>query len=207
MTIDQLALLDSDEREIDSPFLDLPLPSADGRRVAILLHPGRVKSGLQANLRLGRALQRAEKVTLVIRHPELGPEVRKEWEVTASDIEPPQPERWTFEPPREGTLDPVVVQLDGPVSSTAESQIAIAGPDRERVAGMAHLEAGETLWRFTPTQPWRASRYAVVVLPDLEDTAGNRPGALFEGIGASRVRSEAAILAFPVRATRTEFTP
>ena len=61
------------EREIDWPFLDLPLPAADGRRVAILLHPGRVKSGLQANLRRGRALRRGAKVTLVIRHPELGP--------------------------------------------------------------------------------------------------------------------------------------
>lgn len=188
LTIAEVRLLDARGREIPSPFLDLPLPTADGRRVTILLHPGRVKSGLQANLTLGRALHAGATVTLVVDHPALAQPVRKTWQVTPFDAVSPQPERWRFAPPRRGSRSPLVVHLDAPISSTAEVLIAIRGPDGERVAGVARLEQGETVWRFVPTQPWRVGNYALVTHPDLEDPAGNRPCATFETIKASQVR-------------------
>jgi hypothetical protein len=78
----------------------LPLPSPDAKRVTILLHPGRVKSGDHAHLVFGRALRAGSVVTLVVDDPALAQPVRKTWEVTAFDAESPQPAQWTFEPPR-----------------------------------------------------------------------------------------------------------
>ena len=46
----RVRLLSDDGQEIESAFLDLPLASADGSGVAVLLHPGRVKSGVGAVL-------------------------------------------------------------------------------------------------------------------------------------------------------------
>jgi hypothetical protein len=80
-----------------------------------------------------------------------------------------------------------VLRLDTPISSSAETLIAIRGPDGRRVAGTTHLEAGETVWRFVPARAWRAGSFAVVIHPDLEDAAGNRQCAPFEVIDASRV--------------------
>lgn len=190
LSIDHIKLTDVNGLEIEHPFLDLPLPSPDGGRVTILLHPGRVKSGVRANLALGRALHAGSVVTLVVDDPALAQPVRKTWEVTAFDAESPQPAQWTFEPPRRGSRDPIVVHLDAPISSSAEALIAVRGPDGRRLAGTIRLEGGETVWRFVPARPWRAGTYAVVTHPDLEDPAGNRPCAPFEVIGASRVRCE-----------------
>jgi hypothetical protein len=199
LNIDNVKLIASDGVEIEHAFLDLPLPSADARRVTILLDPGRVKSGLAENVVLGRALHAGSKVTLVVDEPELSLPIRKTWYVTAFDANPPRPSLWTFRPPRWGTRDPLEVHLDAPLSSTAESLIAIRGPDGLRFRGAARLESGETVWRFVPARTWREGIYAVVTHPDLEDVAGNRPCGPFEAVAASRVRCE--------KGTAQEFEP
>lgn len=185
--LDQLKLVDASGVAIQDPFLDLLLPGRDGRRVTILFHPGRIKTGVGANLALGRALHVGAQVTLVINHPELGHAVYKTWRVTPFDGKSPQPARWTFVPPQAGRRAALVVHLDKAISSTAENLIAIRGPDGERLEGNGRLEAQETVWRFTPLQPWQAGNYAVVTHPDLEDVAGNRPAAPFEVHGVNQV--------------------
>jgi len=190
LEMEHVRLLDSDGMEIESPFLDVPLPGADSRRLTILLHPGRVKSGLGANLALGRALRSGSAVTLAIDHPALAQPVRKTWRVTPFDAASPQPAHWTFEPPRRGSRSPMLVRLDAPISACAEALIAIRAPDGQRLPGTARLEDGETSWRFVPSRPWRGGRHALVTHRDLEDPAGNRPCAPFEGFGASRASCE-----------------
>src|SRR5262245_61367316 len=85
---------------------------------------------------------------------------------------------------------PLCLSCHFQISASAETLIAIRGPDGRRLAGASRLEDGETVWRFVPVRPWRASRYAVVAHPNLEDPAGNRPCAPFEVIAASRIRCE-----------------
>jgi hypothetical protein len=188
--INHVKLFDGDGHAISGAFLDLALPSPDGRSVTILMDPARVKSGVGANLALGRALHRGETVTFVVDDPVLARPIRKTWKVTAFDAVPPRPASWTFEPPRAGSRDPVVVHLDKAISLTAQSLIAIRSPEGDRLAGQATLEEGETVWRFVPAQPWRVATYTLVTHPDLEDSAGNRPCGPFEAVEASRVRCD-----------------
>jgi hypothetical protein len=200
--IDHIKLLGSDGREIERAFLDLPLPSADGKRETLLMAPVRVKSGLSENLALGRALHVGSTVTLVVDAPELAGPIRRTWRVTGFDVDPPQPGLWTLDLPTRGTRQALLVHLHAPLSSTAEAFIAIRGPNGHRVAGVGRLADGETLWQFTPTAVWEVGRYAVVTHPELEDPAGNRPCGLFEALAASRVRCAGTVQAFQAVAAK-----
>lgn len=187
-TIDMhnVRLLDADGAEIEGAFLDLPLWSSDRSRIAFLLHPARVKSGVGPNVALGRALHAGSEVSLVVDDPQLGRAIRKTWSVESAMKQPPDPDRWSFQvPPARGRL-PLVVRLNDAVSSSATELIAVRAPDGSRVRGSASLLQGETVWRFVPAQPWRSGSYALVTHPDLEDPAGNRACARFEQVAASR---------------------
>jgi hypothetical protein len=188
---DELRLIGAAGEAIEDAFLDLTLPSADDRSVIVLMHPGRVKSGVGANLALGRALHVGETVTLEVSHPSLAEPLRKTWRVTAFDPAMPLPAAWTFAPPARDSCSPLELHLGAPISASTKDLIAIRGPDGGRFPGEAQLEEGETVWRFTPRQPWLRGRYAVVVNLELEDPAGNRPGVPFETKGVIRIPQEA----------------
>src|SRR5271154_964866 len=121
LSLDHVKLIDSNGLEITHAFFDLPLLSADGRRVTVLLDPGRIKSGLTANMVLGRALRAGSTVTLIVDDPALAGPIYKTWQVTAFLANPPRPDQWTITRPRLGTRDPIELDLDTPLSSTAEN--------------------------------------------------------------------------------------
>jgi len=58
--------------------------------------------------------------------------------------------------------------------------IRVLGPSGEALAGDIKLSDKETEWHFTPTQPWRAGSYRLVVQNTIEDLAGNNIGKPFE---------------------------
>lgn len=198
LTLDQVRLLGQDGQPIEGAFLDLPLPSADSGTVTLLLHPGRLKSGVGANLQLGRALHAGASVTLVVDAPSRGKPLRKTWQVVQADVAAPVPASWKLNAVSGGNSLPLVVQLDAAISSTAAALIAVRGPDGKRVEGSAALADAETSWRFVPRRPWKAGRYALMTHPDLEDPAGNRACSPFEAKHGSRAACE--------RGTLTPFT-
>jgi hypothetical protein len=186
LDLSRVRLLDEQGREIPEPFLDLALTSANGRRMTLLLHPGRVKTGLGANLALGRALQAGNAVTLVIDDPALGRDLRKSWQVIAAETEGPAPSRWVMNQPVAGTRAPLVVRLQAPISAASDDLIAVRQPGGRRASGRIRLSEGETVWTFKPVERWRTGTYALVTHPDLETPSGNRTCARFEQVGASR---------------------
>jgi len=188
LLMDRVKLIGENGQAIQDVFLDLSLPNPDATRVTLLLNPARVKSGVGANLAVGRALHFGSTVTLVVDDPALARSIRKAWVIVGLDTEAPNPALWTFDRPTRGTRLPMVVHLDGPIASSSEGLIAIRGPDGRRVAGVARLENGESTWRFTPARAWRTGTYALVTHPELEDPAGNRPCAPFEAPRVSSVQ-------------------
>src|SRR5262249_33729143 len=56
----RLSLASEDGRPLHEPFLDQELWSPDGRVLTVLLHPGRVKTGLIAHEQLGAILAEGE---------------------------------------------------------------------------------------------------------------------------------------------------
>jgi hypothetical protein len=166
--------------EIQTPFLDLALPSLDGRTITVLLHPGRIKTDVRPNVELGPALHAGQHVVLLIDDPQLPAPVRKAWSVTADRRSRIDTDTWLITPPGAGTRAPLRVAALGLLQSSAQHWIGVADTQGRKLAGQARLSEDGTKWQFTPTQPWRAGPHRLQVHPALEDAAGNRVCAAFE---------------------------
>jgi len=175
-------LFDARGVEIERTFLDLPLPGRDGRTVTVLLHPGRIKTGVGPNQQLGPALRAGQTVTLVVDGL-----VRKTWMVAPAALQRLDLAAWRVDLPRPGSTAALVLQPNVALGDDARTLIAVADGSGRRVAGRAEWGGGESQWRFVPAQPWRAGGYTLRVHPALEDVAGNRLCAAFEQRDLSRV--------------------
>lgn len=173
--LERISLRAADGTLIGQPFLDQELWSPDGRTLTVLLHPGRVKSGLRAHDQAGRALHSGNRVTLL-----LDGEPLKAWRIGPARTAAPDPRRWTVHPPRAGTREAVVVTLDAPIEAQAVGYLAFVSPHGEKVKGRAALDPGESVWRFIPEVGWSEGEYRLLIHPRLEDPQGNALRSRFE---------------------------
>ena len=180
-----VVLSDSAGMPVRDAFLDVPLPDRSGRTVTLLLHPGRIKSGVGPNVALGPALRSGQFVTLRIDDPQVGRPLERRWLVTAPLRQRIDPGQWKVQAVRRGGRQPLRVIAPDALDGAAAPQIAIQGPDGRRLSGAAALAAGEREWRFTPTRSWRAGAYLLRIHPRLEDPQGNRMCSAFEQAGQS----------------------
>lgn len=171
----RLVLLRADGTQIQEPFLEQELWAPNGKLLTILMHPGRVKSGLIAHDELGPILSSGEDVTLVLDgHP------IKRWSVGQAVTVGPDASAWTISTVRVDSRQPMVVKFDAPIDGRDADYLAIADQRDRRVFGLARLSDGERTWTFVPHSPWRAGTYKLVARGTLEDPAGNRLGSHFE---------------------------
>jgi hypothetical protein len=173
--LSRISLLRADGSKIQEPFLEQELWSPDGKVLTVMMHPGRVKSGLNARAELGPILTMGDGVSLALDGLPI-----KRWSVGAADEAGPVTSAWKVSAVRAGSLQPLLVVFDGPIDGRDAGYLAIANSGGQRVAGRAGLTVGEGSWIFIPRAPWRAGRYKLVVRGTLEDPAGNRLGSRFE---------------------------
>jgi hypothetical protein len=178
-----LGLREADGRVIEQPFLEQELWSPSGKILTVLLHPGRVKSGLIAHDTVGPVLRSRQSVLLLLDGKEV-----KRWNVGEDDIEGPKPSSWKLAGVRAGTRQPLLVDLDEAIEGRDVDYLAVADKSGHRVAGAAQLTRGEKRWTFVPTMPWRAGAYRLAVFANLEDPAGNRLGTHFEQTASESAR-------------------
>ena len=190
----RLTLSRADGIKIHEPFFEQELWSADGRVLTLLMHPGRVKTGLQARDEMGPILSFADDVILSLDGVPI-----KQWRVGTTDESGPAPSAWNLSAVHAASRQPLVVTFDGPIDGQATHYLAVADASGHRVAGRARLTTGESRWTFTPDQPWRAGTYMLVVRGTLEDSAGNRLGSRFEtSIDSPSNRAADAMIPFVV---------
>ena len=171
----RLSLLRADGTPIAEPFLEQELWSPDGRTLTVLLHPGRVKTGLQPRNQMGPVLSEGDDVVLALDSHSL-----RRWHVAAVDESGPVPAAWTLSPIRAGSCNVLEVTLDGPIDGQDANYLAVVDERGRRVPGRARLGNGETLWTFTPDHPWPPGGHRLMVRGTLEDPSGNRTGSRFE---------------------------
>ena len=185
LDMEHVVLLDSAGVPVRDAFLDLPLSDRSGTTVTLLLHPGRIKSGVGPNVALGTALRSGQFVTLRVDDPQVGRPLERRWLVTAPLRQRIDPGQWQVQAVRRGGRQPLRVIAPAALDGAAAGQIAIQGPDGRRLPGAATLAAGEREWRFTPTRHWRPGAYVLRIHPRLEDPQGNRMCSAFEQAGQS----------------------
>jgi hypothetical protein len=190
----RLTLAHADGRIIDQPFLPQELWSPDGRVLTLLLHPGRVKTGLVAREEFGPILVEGEDVVLALDGRPL-----KSWHVAPADVRGPMIAAWHLSPAAAGSRHPLGVTLDAAVDGRDAAYIAVADPAGRPLEGRGQLVQGETTWIFTPDSPWRVGAYHLMVRGTLEDPSGNRPAAPFEAIRLSDPQKSDADLSIPFK--------
>ena len=171
----RLALSHTEGKPIEAPFLEQELWSPNGEVLTVLLHPGRVKTGLNARAEMGPILSAGDDVTLTLDGLPI-----KRWSVVPADEIGPLASAWKVSAVGLESTQPLTVALDGPIDGQDADYLAIADSHGRRVDGSARLTDGESTWTFTPKLPWQAGEYKLVARGTLEDSAGNRLGGHFE---------------------------
>ncbi|WP_266182125.1 hypothetical protein [Dyella humicola] len=190
----RIALSHADGRPLQEPFLQQELWSPDGKILTLLLHPGRVKTGLVAREQLGPILSAGDDVVLTF-----DGHLIKQWHVGPVDATGPVASAWKLSHLRSGSRQPLVVTLDGPIDGRDVDYLAVVGAADRLVEGKAQLQEGETTWTFTPVAAWQPGEYRLVVRDTLEDPSGNRLGGHFETpIGAPQSRATVTAIAFKI---------
>jgi hypothetical protein len=194
--LQRISLLRGDGVKIQDPFLEQELWSPDGKVLTFMMHPGRVKTGLIARAEMGPILSVGDNVSLALDGFPI-----KRWNVGRADESGPVTSAWRVSAVRAGSLQPLVVTLDGPLEGRDAGYLAIVDGGGRRVAGRSLLTAGETNWLLIPKTPWRPGTYKLVVRGTLEDPAGNRLGSRFETlIDSPPVRAADSVIPFGVTA-------
>jgi hypothetical protein len=183
---DHLWLLNEEEQVVPDPFLVLPqeLWSADGRRLTVLMEPGRIKRGLGADPSHEPAVVAGRTYSLVV--TALGQTARHTFRVSDPVLEAADENRWRLVPPTAGSLDPAVVHFDRVMDAVlCEDEIGVLAPSGEVVQTRVSLAPGGTAARLIPSRPWCAGEHWLVLSERLEDVCGNRLGeALDHDLGA-----------------------
>jgi hypothetical protein len=185
-----LQLINASGTPVEAPFLELAeeLWDDSGRRLTLLLDPGRVKRDLKPHKEVGRAIRNGQTYALQIandwrdgRGQRLGDKYRKQFGVTAADVRQPDPKRWGLTLPRAGTRLPLVVMFDEPLDyAMLQHVIRVSNSQGDVLKGAVAVDKQETRWSFLPTVPWVEGRYRLLIDSNLEDLAGNSIARPFE---------------------------
>jgi hypothetical protein len=176
--------------EVKSAFLELDeeLWSADGTRLTVLLHPGRVKRELVPREQEGPVLEAGHRYTLAVSDKWEDTEGRpitagfkKTFRAGPADEQAIDPESWSLASPRAGSDSPVLVRLPKALDHALLGRLVwvedIAG---RKIPGTLTVGGGERVLTFAPRDPWKKGDYRLIVDPNLEDVCGNRVGEPFE---------------------------
>jgi hypothetical protein len=183
---DQLWLLNDREQVVRDPFLVLSqeLWSLDGRRLTVLMEPGRIKRGLREDRSHDPALVVGQTYSLVV--TALGQTARHTFRVSDPVLEAVNETYWRLISPTVGSLDPAAVHFDRVMDAAlCENEIGVLTSSGEVVQTRMALAPDGTAMQLIPSHSWRAGEHRLVASERLEDVCGNRLGeALDHDLGA-----------------------
>ena len=163
--------------------------------ITLIFDPGRVKTGLQAHKKMGRALQNGKKYRLVIKSScqalsgkLLGQEYSKEFAVTEEVNSAIDPDKWAIKPPLANTNDPLIVEFDRHMDHlNASAFIGVFDHTGRQISGNIELSKDASIWSFFPEKSWEEENYKIMIYNKLEDICGNNLIHGFDVLKASEI--------------------
>jgi len=184
-----IRLLNENGKPVFQPFLEVDeeLWDATGKRVTLLVDPGRIKHGLKPREEFGPVLESGKRYTLAIKNTwndaagePLKAEFRKTFTAGPAEETPPDPKDWKLTLPATGK-DVMTLRFPKPMDhALLHRAIVVRDASGAEVDGDVSIGDEEQTWQFRPTKDWRPGKYRVEVDTILEDRAGNGVGRPFE---------------------------
>jgi hypothetical protein len=185
-----IRLLNADGKLVEAAFIqiDEELWDREGKRLTVLLDPGRIKRGLKPREEEGPILEEGKSYTLVIEAAwkdgegePLRESFRKRFKVVAPDDKQPDLAAWKVAAPRAETKDPLTLKFPESLDQALLHRLLwVVDAEGKRVPGTVTLGPREESWQWTPEAAWKAGEYRIVADSRLEDLAGNSLGRPFE---------------------------
>jgi hypothetical protein len=205
-------LIDDRGREVEDAILAAyaDLWNPDATRLTVFFDPGRVKRGVGPNRELGRAIVEGRRYAIAIdaEWPDangqpLASAFRREFTAGPPAYDGLSLTEWRITPPVAGSARPLAVTFPAPLDHALLGRaIGVRTVDGREVPGHTGTGAQETVWTFTPAEPWAAGWYQLAVLTLLEDPAGNRVNQPFEILPEApspEAPAEIEVLSFELR--------
>lgn len=155
--------------------------------VTLIVDPGRVKTGLLANMKMGRAFDEGAQYVLEIdslltdfEDNGLSTIFSKTFVAAAEDKKPPNTALWQCSTPARNTKEPLSIAFQDCIDVvSARTFIKVLNNEKE-VFGQITLGVDDTNWSFTPEDKWQEGTYEIIVHPALEDIAANSLNQVFD---------------------------
>ena len=179
-----------DGKDMSGAFFDnnYELWSAERTKLTLILDPGRVKTGLEANKQLGRVFQKGIKYSITadslftsMSGHHLSKTFVKKFVASAADTVAPDSDKWIIQVPRSKTLSPLTIDFGEAIDHiSARSYLVITGKRVQKIRGHIILKNHETVWEFVPKTKWQKRAYKLFVNSRLEDIAANNLNGIFD---------------------------
>lgn len=186
---EHVRLLRENGEAVDLPFLEIgeELWDNSGKRLTLLIDPGRIKQGVKPREDIGPVLEAGQRYTLVIDaawqdaagRPLTAGAIKKFSAIApvsaALDVK-----TWKLAAPAAGSRQPLRVRFPAPLDHALLQRTIWVESDAGEVEGQITIADQEKTWSFEPAEAWKAGQHWLVVDTVLEDLAGNRIGSAFE---------------------------
>lgn len=187
---DHIELKSKNGKQLEHPFLEIAeeLWDRSGKRLTLLLDPGRVKRGLVPREQDGPILVEGESYQLSIKSSwpdaqgvELAKPYTKEFKVLGEDFVQPNPANWRIEAPRAGTLDPLMIVFPEPLDHAVLTRgLSVRSSQDQNIPGQLSLSEKETRGQWKPDSKWVVGAHTLRISGLIEDLAGNSIERAFE---------------------------
>jgi hypothetical protein len=155
--------------------------------VTLIVDPGRVKLGLLANNKMGRAFDIGKRYTLTIdsllldfNDQQLNENFTKIFLAVQEDTIAPDTKLWQLTLPKVNTQDVITIYFKDKIDHiSAETLIKVFQNDKE-IHGLISLSNEEQKYTFKPDKNWKKGSYQILVHPSLEDIAANSVHQVFD---------------------------
>lgn len=188
MAFQKVKLLDEKGRVKERVWRERSYWTPDGKHLVLMVHPGRIKRGINYLEELGPVFVPGRNYTLLISDSLRDVHGRRakrshmvHYEITAADHGMPRVDEDRLTVPRSGTRDPLTLAFSERMDyGTLVSNMKVKDEAGNYIEGSIAKGSLESVWAFSPLNNWESKTYTLELGQETADLASNRLYKPFE---------------------------
>jgi hypothetical protein len=187
--LNHIVLLDENNKNITGVFYEnqYELWNEDRTKITLIVDPGRVKLGLLANNKMGKAFDEGKKYSLKVdgllldfdNQPLANP-FTKSFIAVKEDTTAPDTKKWKLSLPNANTTNPIIIDFNDNIDHISAMTYIKIVRDKNEIEGNFTLQNNEQKANFNPNKKWQKGNYQILVHPRLEDITANSVNQVFD---------------------------